>query len=163
MRVVYVNPAAGLGGAELILLDLMASLPGAIPGVEQHLVVAAEGPLVARAEALGVAVSARPMPGALAQVGDSALKGSGKAGAALALAARGVPAGVATLRYAYGLRTLLRGLNPSWIHSNGIKSHLLVRLAGLRDVPVAWHIHDFLGSRPVAARALRWASRGATV
>jgi glycosyltransferase involved in cell wall biosynthesis len=28
-------------------------------------------------------------------------------------------------------------------------------------VPVVWHIHDFVGARPVVARALRWSSRRA--
>jgi glycosyltransferase involved in cell wall biosynthesis len=161
MRIVYVNPAAGLGGAELILLDILATLPQALPGVEQHLILTAEGPLVDRARALGVEVHMRPMPSSLASLGDSALRGRGKAAAALALAARGFPASLSTLKYARELRSVLRSLEPSVIHSNGIKSHLLLRLATPRGVPVAWHIHDFWGSRPLAAKALRWAARRA--
>src|SRR5205085_1802926 len=47
------------------------------------------------------------------------------------------------------------------IHSNGMKTHLLSRLCS-RGKPVVWHLHDYVGSRPVMARALRWASRRAS-
>ena len=50
MRVVYLNPVGEVGGAELSLLDLMASVAEAIPGVERHLIVAGDGPLIAKAE-----------------------------------------------------------------------------------------------------------------
>jgi len=161
MRIVFVNPVAQVGGAEMILLDLMAALADAIPGVDRHLIVAGEGPLIDLARGIGVQVHARPMPDRLAGLGDSALKGRGKVGAILGLAARGAPAGLAGLRYARGLGRLIREIGPDLIHSNGIKSHLLLRLSGLRGIPVVWHLHDFYGTRPVMARALRWASRGA--
>lgn len=161
MRIVFVNPVAQVGGAEMILLDLMAALADAIPGVDRHLIVAGEGPLIDLARAIGVAVHPRPMPDRLAGLGDSALKGRGKVGAILGLAARGAPAGLAGLRYARGLGRLIREIGPDLIHSNGIKSHLLLRLSGLGGIPVVWHLHDFYGTRPVMARALRWASRGA--
>jgi len=161
MRIVFVNPVAQVGGAEMILLDLLAALADAIPGVDRHLIVAGEGPLIDLARAIGVVVHPRPMPDRLAGLGDSALKGRGKVGAILGLAARGAPAGLAGLRYARGLGRLIREIGPDLIHSNGIKSHLLLRLSGLRGIPVVWHLHDFYGTRPVMARALRWASRGA--
>jgi len=161
MRIVFVNPVAQVGGAEMILLDLMAALADAIPGVDRHLIVAGEGPLIDLARGIGVQVHARPMPDRLAGLGDSALKGRGKVGAILGLAARGAPAGLAGLRYARGLGRLIREIGPDLIHSNGIKSHLLLRLSGLRGIPVVWHLHDFYGTRPVMARALRWSSRGA--
>jgi glycosyltransferase involved in cell wall biosynthesis len=161
MRIAYVNPAAGLGGAELILLDILATVPEALPGVEQDLFLLAEGPLAERAAALGVRVHTVPMPPSLASVGDSALKGKGKFRAAAALAARGLPAGAATLRYARRLGALLSSVAPSVVHSNGIKTHLLLGLAAPKNLPIAWHIHDFWGSRPLAAKALRWAARSA--
>jgi glycosyltransferase involved in cell wall biosynthesis len=163
VRVLYVNPAAGLGGAELILLDLLASLPKALAGVEQHLVLAAEGPLGARARALGVEVHERPMPRALAELGDSALRGQGRATKMLGLALRGAHASLATTRYTRRLARLIRDLRPSLVHSNGIKSHLLIRLAQVRDIPVSWHVHDFWSTRPLVAKALGWASRRTAV
>ena len=161
MRIAFVNPIAQVGGAEMILLDLMAALADAIPGVDRHLIVAGEGPLIDLARGLGVLVHIRPMPARIAGMGDSALKGGGKFGAMLGLAARAAPAGLVGMRYARGLGRLIREIGPDLVHSNGIKSHLLLRLAGLDGIPVVWHLHDFTATRPVMAKALRWASRGA--
>ena len=161
MRIAFVNPIAQVGGAEMILLDLMASLADAIPGVDRHLIVADEGPLIDRARGLGVRVHVRPMPARIAGLGDSALKGRGKVGALLGLAARAAPAGLAGMHYARGLGRLIREIGPDVVHSNGIKSHLLLRLASLKGIPVVWHLHDFTATRPVMARVLRWAASGA--
>jgi len=161
LRIVFVTQVGQVGGAEMILLDLLASLPAAMPGVERHLIVLTDGPLVGLAEALGVTVHAHPMPGKLAALGDSALKGKGRWRLASVLATRGIPAGLAAIGHARGLGRLVRGLKPDLVHSNGMKPHLLLRLAGLRGVPIVWQLQDFLGSRPVMARALRWASKSA--
>ena len=161
MRVAFLSPIGQVGGAEMILLDLLASLPAALPGVDLHLILAGDGPLGDRARALGVTVHSRPLPARLAGLGDSALKGGGKARAALGLAARGAPSALAVLGYARGLGRLVREIDPTLVHSNGIKAHLLLRLAGLKGVPIVWHLHDFYGTRPLMAKVLRWASRGA--
>ncbi len=161
MRIVFVNQVGQVGGAEMILLDLLASLPAAIPGVERHLIVLSDGPLIGRAETLGVTVHAYPMPSKLAMLGDSALKGKGKGRLAVVLATRGLPAGLAAIGHARGLGRLIREGKPDLIHSNGLKAHLLLSLAGLWGIPIVWQLQDFLGSRPVMARALRWASRSA--
>jgi len=42
------------------------------------------------------------------------------------------------------------------IHSNGIKTHLLSRLAGTGGIPVVWHAHDFYSQRPLVSHLLRW-------
>lgn len=161
MRIAFVNQVGQVGGAEMILLDLLASLPAAIPGVERHLIVLTDGPLVGLAQALGVTTHVHPMPARLASLGDSALKGKGKAQLALTLAGRGVPAGVSAIGHAKALGRLVRGLQPDLIHSNGLKAHLLLRLSGIKGIPIVWQLQDFLGSRPVMAKALRWASRSA--
>ncbi|HWE38748.1 MAG TPA: glycosyltransferase family 4 protein [Isosphaeraceae bacterium] len=161
MRIAFVNPIGQVGGAELSLLDLLATLPAALPGVERHLVLLGDGPLRDRAEALGVSVHVAPMPEALAGLGDSALRGRGRFGAAIGLAARGLPAAWAARSFAKGLRTILRDLKPDLIHTNGLKAHLLAHVARVPGVPVVWHVRDFPGARPVMAKALRWAARGA--
>jgi glycosyltransferase involved in cell wall biosynthesis len=161
MRLAFVNPTGQLGGAELSLLDLLASLRAAAPGAELHLLATADGPLIERAGALGVSCRVVPLPESVAGLGDSALRGRGKLGAALTLARRGMPAAWATRRYAGELRRGLEAIRPDLIHSNGIKAHLLLRLAAPPGVPVVWHVRDFLGSRPLMARALGWASRRA--
>ena len=162
MRIVFVNQVGQVGGAEMILLDLMACLPAAIAGVERHLIVLTDGPLVALAEALGVTVHVHAMPERLSSLGDSALKGKGKGRLALTLLTRGMPAGFSAIGHARALGRLVRRLNPDLVHSNGLKAHLLLGLAGLKGIPIVWQLQDFLGTRPVMAKALRWASRSAT-
>ena len=64
----------------------------------------------------------------------------------------------APCRYAASLRRLVEALCPQVVHSNSLKFHLLSSLARL-PVPIVWHLHDFLGSRVVMARVLRWCCR----
>lgn len=161
MKIIYVNPAAALGGAELSLLDLMSSTRAALPGAELHLIAMAPGPMVEVARGLGVRVHVRGMPGSIAGLGDSSLRGRGRLAATMGMFARALGASLAARRYARDLRGLIRELDPDLVHSNGIKSHLLLRPARPSGVSVVWHIRDFYGARPVVARALRWASRGA--
>lgn len=159
MRVVFLNPLSLIGGAEFILLDLLASLPEALPGIDRHLVICSEpGPLSEKAEALGVQVHHLSFPDVIAGLGDSALRGKGRLAAAASLAGKAAPAALAGERYARRLRRLLGELAPDLIHSNGMKNHLLLKLAAPRGVPVVWHAHDFFGSRALMSRALRWAS-----
>jgi glycosyltransferase involved in cell wall biosynthesis len=150
-----------LGGAERVLLSVMAAVLRADPTAELHLLTCTDGPLVERARQAGVCAKVLAMPPALAGVGDSRLEG-------LAFSARlwqslrdGVRTGPAAWQYARRLGHEVRTLAPDLVHSNGIKTHLLARLGRLGGVPVVWHVHDFYGSRPASAGLLRWAGRAA--
>jgi glycosyltransferase involved in cell wall biosynthesis len=157
MRVVFLNPVGVIGGAEQVLLHMLAGLRLACPDVRPHLIVAAEGPLGDQARRHQVAVTVLPMPAALAALGDSFLPGGRGLRKAWDLARRAVVGLPAARRYLRDLRQVLQRLSPDLIHSNGIKTHLLAALVAARPVPVIWHIHDFYGCRPLAARGLRWA------
>lgn len=162
MKIVFTNAINQIGGGERSLLDLLAALPAAAPGSERHLVVLAPpGPLQREAAALGVTVHSLPMPDSLARLGDSGLKGRGTLGAGLALlpaipalAAGGIP-------FLLRLRRLLAEIDPDLVHSNAIKSHVLLRLAAPERARVIWHVRDFVGARPAAPVVLRWAARRA--
>jgi glycosyltransferase involved in cell wall biosynthesis len=154
------NPVGTIGGAERVLLDLVASLRAAAPSVEVHLAAAADGPLIDAARSLGAAATVLPLPAAVGAMGDSGL-GHGRTRAALSLLLHTPAAAWVVWRYARRLRRLVEELRPDVVHSNGIKFHLLTRLAGLRGVAVVWHLHDFLSRRALAARGLRWAARAA--
>jgi glycosyltransferase involved in cell wall biosynthesis len=158
LRIVYLNPVGVIGGAERCLLAIMGSLREFQPHTDLHLIAATDGPLLSQARDLGVEVHRLPMPNAIADLGDFGLQGRRRLGAALSLARRSLPAGLATRRYVQQLRRLLQELQPSLVHSNGIKTHLLARLAVPKGSPIVWHVHDFLSLRPLVARALRWAS-----
>jgi glycosyltransferase involved in cell wall biosynthesis len=154
VRVLFLNPAGFVGGAERLLLDLMASLKHAEPGLTLGLLAATEGPLLERARALGVEAHLVRMPEALASLGDSAVRFGGWRGSA-ALAARTLPQALPAARHVLELRRALRDFRPDLLHSHGLKMHLLGALCRLRGVPLVWHLHDFIGERPLASRALR--------
>ncbi|HEU5115326.1 MAG TPA: glycosyltransferase, partial [Isosphaeraceae bacterium] len=160
-RIVFVNPSAQVGGGELSLLDLIASLQTARPDLDLHLICSDSGPLCERAEALDVRVQVITMPEAVANLGDSSLRGRGKVGALRTILARGLPALGAFRRYAREIRHALSEVEPDLIHTNGIKAHLIARVAAPKGVPVVWHVRDFLSQRPLASRAARWAARRA--
>jgi glycosyltransferase involved in cell wall biosynthesis len=152
MRIVYLNPIGRLGGAETLLLDLLASVREARPDWRLNLIIPEEGLLAERASALGVGVSVVGMPSAVARLGDA---GSGRGSRRLGLALRILRALPGTLVYQRRLRRIMKSLRPDIIHSNGFKTHLLSiwsRPAGSR---VLWHVHDFMSSRPVMARVMR--------
>jgi glycosyltransferase involved in cell wall biosynthesis len=184
MRIVFVNPVGVIGGAERALLTILAALRTTEPSLQLHLIVGTDGPLIEMAQDLGVQVKVLKLPDQLNQLGDSALFQSlkGMPGSIkspnhienktkiinlsigrLTLLFRVVKVLPSVAQYLGEFRQAIREINPDIIHSNGIKTHLLTALAGSMDVPVVWHIHDFYGSRPLMARALRLLSRGATL
>lgn len=162
MRVVYLNPSGQLGGAEIALLDLMSSLRAARPEWDLQLIAGADGPLIRRAESLGVSALALPFPHALARLGDAGLK-SGPAGAQVSraeLLKKLFDAGSPVLKYTVELRRALRAARPDIIHTNGFKMHVLgLRARPRKETPVIWHVRDYLGTRPLMARLLRWHAR----
>ncbi|HEX5270927.1 MAG TPA: glycosyltransferase, partial [Gemmataceae bacterium] len=158
MRLLFLNPVGTIGGAERVLLDLVASLRAAAPSIDVHLAAAADGPLLDAARSLRVSATVLPLPPSAGELGDSGLAGGRSA---LSLLLRGPAGAWAAWRYGRQLRRFVDQIRPDVVHSNGIKFHLLTHLARLRGTPVVWHLHDFLSGRRIAAPALRWAARSA--
>ncbi|HEY7328461.1 MAG TPA: glycosyltransferase family 4 protein [Gemmataceae bacterium] len=136
----------------------MASVRQTDPSVNLHLLVAAEGPLIESARKLGVNVHLLPLPASLLTAGDYALRGQGRYRAALTMIPRTVPLAWKTWQYARRLKRFVDKIQPNIIHSNSNKFHLLTGLASLRRSCIVWHVRDFLGSRPLMSRVLRWAA-----
>src|SRR5262249_4514216 len=76
MNLFYLNPTGCLGGAEQMLLRVLAAVQRADPSVRARLLTCADGPLLGQARALGVEAVALPMPAALNGMGDSRLAGA---------------------------------------------------------------------------------------
>jgi glycosyltransferase involved in cell wall biosynthesis len=129
---------------------MLASVRAAAPTWPLGLICAADGPLVARATALGVDTRVVPFPPAVARLGET---GAADAGAARFAAQIGFAAGPIA-GYASALREALDAKTPDIVHTNGLKMHLLGAYA--TDAPVVWHVHDYLGTRRVTQRLLRW-------
>jgi glycosyltransferase involved in cell wall biosynthesis len=165
MKIVFLNPVATLGGGELSLLDIFASLRAQGTEFDLHLIVGDDGPLVERAQELGITVQVMPFPAPLSRLGDAAA--GGRPGINLArvkLAANLARAGVSVLGYSRRLRQALRVLGPDLVHSNGFKMHVLAARSAWPGIPVVWHIRDYVSSRPAMAKLLRtYASRPAVI
>jgi glycosyltransferase involved in cell wall biosynthesis len=147
MKILFLNPTGAIGGAERVLLSALAATRQARPETQCHLLTMSSGPLVERASDLGVQTTVLPAPADLQSFGDSQPR-------LLNLLLRSAPLAWATWRYVRQLRRQLREIEPDLIHSNGIKTHALLWLAGTRGTPVLWHVHDFLSRRSLARRVL---------
>ena len=70
MTILFLNPTGRIGGSETVLLEVLSGLAEAHPSWRLILIVASEGPLVARARGLGAVVRVLPFPAALARLGE---------------------------------------------------------------------------------------------
>lgn len=162
-RIVFLNHDVHVGGGELSLLDLLASIGTAAPEIERHLIIGeASGPLVDRARALGVETHTVPFPPLLSGLGETALYSRGKLGAVAQLSRIAIPGLLAGREYAKRLHGTISELQPDIAHSNTLKSHLLVSVGGFRTCPLIWHMRDFLRNRPLMVRCLKTVSSSAT-
>jgi len=145
VRIVYLNPGGKLGGAETSLRELLASVRASEPAWELWLVLGEDGPLASIARESGVKVDILPFPPAVARLGDNR-----RWSTLLRLP------GVALAASAYGrrLRRRLKKIDPDIVHTNGFKMHLLGVLARPRRASLIWHIHDYVGARPLMRRLL---------
>lgn len=155
MRVLYLSPAAGLGGAERALVDMIKALRATEPSWPIGLLALDDGPLLAEARAAGADASVLPLPPSFARTGESGrhavatwLRLSRNAGPLLALSR--------------ALRTNIRAWGPDLVHSNGVKTHVLGSWCAEAGVPLVWHLHDYVSARPVSRHLLRMHRRRAS-
>ena len=160
MTVVFVNPTGRIGGAETALLEAIAGVRHADPSSRLTLIVASDGPLVARARAMDVDVRVLPFPRRLARLGE--WSSCQRRRSRLALAARCVPATLSAWRYLLRLRRLLRELSPQVVHTNGLKMHLLGACATPSPAALVWHVHDYVTSRRLSGWLLKRCARASS-
>jgi glycosyltransferase involved in cell wall biosynthesis len=145
-----------MGGAEVALLNILASIKEVEPEWKLNLIVSDDGVVAAKARALGVTTSVLPFPRSLARIGDASTGGpAGRQGSRLVLLCRLLFASVAIAIYTARLRSLLRQMAPEVIHTNGFKMHILGALAKPSRVPLIWHIHDYVSMRPFMAHLVK--------
>jgi glycosyltransferase involved in cell wall biosynthesis len=148
MKVLFVNPAGGLGGSERSLLDLIQSLRSTRPEILVSLLALEEGELVVRAREAGAECHVLPLPAALAELGESNAPEFGAAASAFARAAALAPG------YLGRFRRRVRELDPTIVHTNGVKAHALAAFA-VRDRPLVVHLRDFAGERRISRHLFR--------
>jgi glycosyltransferase involved in cell wall biosynthesis len=134
LKVLFVNPGRGLGGAEHSLLLLLDGLRAR--GVDVTVALFGDGPLRARLEAVDVPTTTFSVPLRVRRATRYDASGGGLlVGAAL---------GLLSLPAVLALAVLIRRLDVDIVHTNGLKAHLLGGLAGrLARRPVVWHVRDF--------------------
>jgi glycosyltransferase involved in cell wall biosynthesis len=148
MRVLFVSPAAELGGAERCLLDCVAALH-ARGGVQADILAFADGPLLTKARELGARTRVIQAPHNLSLLGESS-SGSQSGGAVLGFfsAAPGV------VRFLGRLREAIALAMPDVVHTNGMKAHLLAGLVAPARARLVIHLHDFISARRASRRLL---------
>jgi glycosyltransferase involved in cell wall biosynthesis len=110
---------------------------------------------VAAAQELGIGVHIIPLPKSLGRLGDAGAGGPAgdtvvKSGVVAAL---GLSAPQLT-SYLWKLRRFLSERDPDLIHSNGLKTHILGAIAAPSRSKVIWHVHDYVGARPLMSRLI---------
>lgn len=164
MKILYLNPSGELGGAERSLLFLMAGLRTARPEWQMQLVAGSGGPLIRRAEEIGVQASAMDFPRSLSKLGDAGAGGpAGLEKSHLRLVGDMGRAGVPSIAYLRRLRRTLARFAPDLIHSNGFKMHILAAWARPAGCPLIWHIRDYVSARPFMSRLIRANAHRCTV
>ncbi len=144
-RILLVNHAAAMGGAEMILLDVAAHL-----GPRCEAVLFADGPFRSQLEARGVRVHVLAAAAAMMGVTREASR-------ARALAA--APAVVGMVRRLAGIARRF-----DLIYANSQKAAVVAMLAGLLGrKPVIWHMHDILSREHFGGLQRRFSVRLARV
>ena len=125
-RVLFLDQSGALGGAEMMLFDLVTAWPG-----DCEVVVLEEGAFPERLRAAGVGVSVVPLG-----AGAAGVRKGGSMGNAL----RAVPA---VWRCARGVASVAKGCDV--IYANTAKALVVGMLAGrLAKRPVVFHLHDLV-------------------
>jgi glycosyltransferase involved in cell wall biosynthesis len=150
LKVVFIDHVARLSGGEIALSRLLKALDR---GIEAHVILGEDGPLVEVLREAGATVEVMAM--------DSDLRDVRRAQAASSSLN---PVRLLSLaRYVWRLSRRIRELKADVVHTNSLKAALYGGLAGrLARVPVLWHIRDRIASdylpRPAVAM-VRLASR----
>ena len=141
-RILFISPAANLGGAERCLLETLKCLDS--QQFEVHVIFLEDGPLQEAVLAHVAGVEILPLPKVLSRAGDH---GGGLV--------HKLQVGISLFWYLCKLRRVFYRLHPSILHANGIKAHLLGSLAKPRKgCHLVWHIHDYISQRGTSCSLL---------
>jgi glycosyltransferase involved in cell wall biosynthesis len=156
MRVALLSVSDKLGGSEAMLVQIVREVTRVRPEWRFVAVLPGAGPLAGALEAEGVTVCAVRMPPALLRLGEWGAAAGRQAGLVWRLAT----AGLALPGYQRRLSAALAALEPDVMHSNGFKAHVVAARAASPAARV-WHIHEYIGTRPLTRRLLRHHARRA--
>jgi glycosyltransferase involved in cell wall biosynthesis len=140
-RILYISPAANLGGAERCLLETLKCLDR--EKFDPAVLLLEDGPLRAEIKPHATKVIFLPLPQILSRAGDHAGDLIGKIRMLFCL-----------FFFVRKLRKMLVSLQPDILHANGIKAQLLCSLSKPRGTQLVWHIHDYTSLRGTSSNLL---------
>jgi glycosyltransferase involved in cell wall biosynthesis len=142
LKVVYLNHCALLSGAEIAMLRLLPHLDG----VQRHVVIAEDGPLVGALHQSGISTEILPFAEHARSLHRGEVRGPGLSPAVLG----------ATAAYVVRLAVRLRRLAPDLVHTNSMKAGLYGTVAArLAGIPVIWHVRDRIAEDYLPRPAVR--------
>jgi glycosyltransferase involved in cell wall biosynthesis len=154
-KIVFLAPTGELGGAERCLVDTIWSFRQKSPGLRMDLITGSAGPLVEAATEAGAnCVVVLALPSSTASLGDSAAGGS--VSKLLGLIVRMMIAVPKLLGYLMRLRREIRRHDPDFVHVLGLKMQLISLWVVPGKVPVVWNVQDYVGSRRLISKLIRW-------
>ena len=137
-----------MGGAERVLLDIIAETriryadwPVAVVSVE-------DGPLRQAVEAMGATYDVVALPHRFASTGEYGRH-------PLATACRLVASIPAPIGCTRRLRRHVRQWQPDLVHANGLKGHILSAWVVSGKMRLLWHVHDYVSPRAISAALFR--------
>jgi glycosyltransferase involved in cell wall biosynthesis len=141
-RVVYLDHVARLSGGEIALLRLLPHLRG----VNAHVILGEDGPLVGALQRAGISVEVLPIAAAARDLRRDTVR-LGRISPAPALQ---------TLAYVARLALRLRELQPDLVHTNSLKSGVYGSLAAkATGAALVWHVRDRIADDYLPRPAVR--------
>ena len=157
---VCLTTSSAPGGAETSLLTLLTALHSLDRSQRITVVTPGPGAVPDRCRTLGFDVVELPFPAALNRFGESAATAHRRSRVSRTrLAATALGAGIALPGYVRSLRDVMRRVNATVVHSNGLKAHVATAVAKPAGTRLVWHLHEYLGTRPLTAMLLRALAR----
>jgi glycosyltransferase involved in cell wall biosynthesis len=155
LRPLILSPSSSLGGAERVLLDLISPWKIEVPKKQPQIVCIEDGPLIKKLITNGFLPNLKKFPEKLLKLGDSPARLENRLSRSVRLGLA-LPALASTV---FLWRRWLFRDTPAWIHSNGFKTHILAAWSAPKTVDIYWHLHDFVGDRPLMRKLLNRAWR----
>jgi glycosyltransferase involved in cell wall biosynthesis len=149
-RGLFVTTSASLGGAERVLLDLLKPWEDGSLSPRPELVSLESGPLLDLIAEKQFQVHVLSAPKVLLEYGDSPARGEKAFSRFIKL----ILLSPKILEVKRLWKKWISEKKPSWIHSNGLKTHVISAISSPKSTPVFWHIHDFIGQRPLMKKIL---------
>ena len=147
MRLMILSVSGRLGGAERVLVDVVAVTRQRHPDWPIAILSVEDGPLRQAVEALGAEFDVVTLPKVLAETGEF---GRGR----LLTLVRLVAAAPGLFGYTRTLGRNIERWRPDVLLANGLKAQIVSSWVRGK-ARLVWHVHDYLTTRPVSAALFR--------